>query len=99
MCIVTGWHDRAAAFLLAGFCVVTAMLYHQFWRDPAFWRFKEGKGLAHFWDFTKNFGLVSGLGLVVLAPHTGSVSDAFRHPWASSYVTRERAGTVVPGGG
>lgn len=98
ICIVTGWHDHAAAFLLAGFCAVTAVLYHQFWRDPDFWRFKEGKGLAHFWDFLKNFGLVGGLGLIVLAPHTGTVSEAFQHPWASSYVTGERAGTVVPDG-
>ena len=98
LCIVTGWHDRAAAFLLVGFCAVTAVLYHQFWRFPDFWRFKEGKGLAHFWDFLKNFGLAGGLGLIVLAPHTGSVSDAFQHLWASSYVTGERAGTVVPSG-
>ncbi|MDP9085390.1 MAG: DoxX family membrane protein, partial [Pseudomonadota bacterium] len=30
--IVTGWHDRLGAFLLAGFCVVTAFLYHPFWK-------------------------------------------------------------------
>ena len=98
LCIVTGWHDRAAAFVLAGFCAVTAVLYHQFWRYPDFWRFKEGPGLGHFWDFLKNFGLVGGLGLIVLAPHTGTVSEALRHPLASSYVTGERAGTVVPPG-
>ena len=27
ICIVTGWHDRFAAFILAGFCVVTALLF------------------------------------------------------------------------
>ena len=31
VCIVSGWHDRIAAFFLAGFCAVTALLYHQFW--------------------------------------------------------------------
>ena len=30
VCIVVGWHDRLAAFILAGFCVVTALLYHPF---------------------------------------------------------------------
>ncbi len=30
-CIVIGWHDRLAAFILAGFCVITALLFHQFW--------------------------------------------------------------------
>ena len=68
ICIVTGWEDRWAAFVLAGFCVVTAVLFHQFWRFPGFWRFEEGEGLEHFWEFLKNFGLVGGLGFVVLAP-------------------------------
>jgi putative oxidoreductase len=29
VCIVAGWHDRLAAFILAGFCVITAVLFHQ----------------------------------------------------------------------
>ncbi len=48
VCIVVGWHDRLAAFILAGFCVITAVLFHQFWRFPDFWRFKEGEGLRAF---------------------------------------------------
>jgi putative oxidoreductase len=72
ICIVTGWEDRWAALVLAGFCVVTALLFHQFWRFPGFWRFEEGEGLEHFWEFLKNFGLVGGLGFVVLASaHVG----------------------------
>jgi putative oxidoreductase len=63
VCIVAGWHDRLAAFILAGFCVITAVLFHQFWRFPDFWSFKEGEGLEHFWEFLKNFALVGGLGL------------------------------------
>ena len=66
VCIVAGWHDRLAAFILAGFCVITAVLFHQFWRFPDFWSFKKGEGLEHFWEFLKNFALVGGLGLVVL---------------------------------
>ncbi|MHB1529607.1 MAG: DoxX family protein [Acidiferrobacteraceae bacterium] len=31
MCIVLAWHDRLAALVLAGFCAVTAILYHNFW--------------------------------------------------------------------
>jgi putative oxidoreductase len=69
LCIVIGWHDRLAAFILAGFCVVTAVLFHQFWRFPEFWRFREGEGLQHFWEFLKNFGLVGGLGFIALAAH------------------------------
>lgn len=67
LCIVTGWHDRFAAFVLAGFCLITALLFHQFWKFSDFWRFKEGEGLQHFWEFLKNFGLIGGLGLIVLS--------------------------------
>ena len=31
ICIVTGKSDRPAAFVLVGFCAVTALGYHQFW--------------------------------------------------------------------
>lgn len=96
LCIVTGWHDRLATFILAGFCVVTAVLYHQFWRDPAFWRFKEGEGLQHFWEFLKNFGLVGGLGLIVLAPRTLPASEVLLHPLASTFVSGPQAGSVRP---
>ena len=94
-CIVTGWHDRAAAFVLAGFCAVTAVLFHQFWRFPDFWRFRPGEGLEHFWEFLKNFGLVGGLGLIVLSPHTLPLSEAARHPLASSHVIGPAAGTPL----
>lgn len=94
-CIVIGWHDRLAAFVLAGFCVITAILFHQFWRYPAFWRFKEGEGLQHFWEFLKNFALVGGLGLIVLAPRTMPASDFLHRPLSSTVVTGPTAGTPV----
>ncbi|MHB1586829.1 MAG: DoxX family protein [Acidiferrobacteraceae bacterium] len=31
MCIVLAWHDRLAGLVLAGFCAVTAILYHNVW--------------------------------------------------------------------
>lgn len=66
--IVAGWHDLIAALLLAGFCVVTAFLYHPFWAYRDF--FAPGDvsvARDHFWQFLKNFGLVGGLLLVVVA--------------------------------
>lgn len=66
LCIVAGVYDRAAAALLAGFCVVTAFLYHPFWKGPDFWSPRDDSvARAHFWEFLKNFGLVGGLLLVV----------------------------------
>ncbi len=97
ICIVVGWHDRLAAFLLAGFCAVTAVLYHQFWRFPGFWRFEEGEGLEHFWEFLKNFGLVGGLGLVMLAPRTLPLTEVAQHPMASTVVSGPEAGAVAGG--
>ena len=96
VCIVLGWHDRLAAFVLAGFCAVTAVLYHQFWRYPDFWRFRPGEGLEHFWEFLKNFGLVGGLGLVVLAPRTLPATTFLEHPLSSTYVSGPQVGDAVP---
>lgn len=68
ICIVTGWLDRPAAVLLAGFCFVTAFLYHPFWRYPDFFSASDNSvAREHFWQFLKNFGLVGGLLLVVFA--------------------------------
>jgi putative oxidoreductase len=63
--ILIQWHDRAAAFVLAAFCIVTAFLYHPFWNYSNFWR-RQAEGRAHFWDFLKNFGLAGGLLLLAM---------------------------------
>ena len=96
VCIVLGWHDRLAAFILAGFCALTAVLFHQFWRFRDFWRFKEGDGLQHFWEFLKNFGLVGGIGLVMLAPQTLPLGTVLMHPLGSTQVTGASAGETKP---
>ena len=65
---MAGVYDRIAAFVLAGFCVVTAFLYHPFWAYPDFWiESDSSQAREHFWQFLKNFGLVGGLLLVVFA--------------------------------
>jgi len=83
VCIVIGWHDRLAAFVLAGFCAVTALLYHPFWRYPHFWA-KAGDGRSHFWDFLKNFGLVGGLLLITVGGTPMSASAVLKHPLSSA---------------
>ena len=66
--IVLGIWDRPAAALLAGFCAVTAFLYHPFWRYPDFAApGDDSVAREHFWQFLKNFGLAGGLLLVVFA--------------------------------
>lgn len=64
--IVFGFFDGIAAFVLAGYCAVTAVIYHNFWSYPRFWS-PQSDGYSHVWDFFKNFGLVGGLIFVMYA--------------------------------
>ena len=66
VCIVSGWQAEPAAFLLAIYCAVTALMFHAFWCYGDFWAQGASVARSHFWDFTKNFGLVGGLLLVAL---------------------------------
>lgn len=56
--ILCGYHTRAAALLLAGFCVATAVLFHT--------RFGDRNQLLH---FEKDFAIAGGL--LVLFAHGG----------------------------
>jgi putative oxidoreductase len=58
--IVLGFYDGIAAFVLAGYCAVTGVVYHAFWSYPRFWS-PQSAGYPHIWDFFKNFALVGGL--------------------------------------
>lgn len=94
-CIVIGWHDRIAAFILAGFCVITALLYHNFWRYPDFWTRGDSQARAHFWDFLKNFGLVGGLLLVTFGTTVIPADWVARHPFSSTPVYSRTAPIVA----
>jgi putative oxidoreductase len=85
-CIIFAWHDRLAALLLAAFCAVTALLYHEFWKYGDFWARENSKGRADFWDFLKNFGLVGGLLLIVFGSPLASIGFLLSHPLASAPV-------------
>lgn len=83
--IVTGWHDRLAAFVLAGYCIVTAVLYHQFWAYGDFWkRNAQSQGRTHFWDFLKNFCLAGGLGLLIIGQQWAPASTILKNPLSSA---------------
>ena len=82
--IVSGWHDRLGAFILAGYCAVTAVLFHQFWAQGDFWAPGTSKGRTHFWDFLKNFGLVGGLLLLILGGSWMPASAILTHPLSSA---------------
>ena len=85
-CILLGWHDRLAAFLLGLYCIVTALLYHDFWAYPDFWTRGESVARTHFWDFLKNFGLVGGMLLLAFSTQLAPVGAVVTHPLSSTPV-------------
>ncbi|MHB1528869.1 MAG: DoxX family protein [Acidiferrobacteraceae bacterium] len=84
MCIVLAWHDRLAALVLAGFCAVTAILYHNFWTFPDFWIKSNSQARSHFWDFLKNFGLAGGLLLITFGTNLAPIHYVVSHPLSST---------------
>ncbi len=77
LAVISGCFDRAAAMVLALYCVITALLWKQFWRQPDFRLRGASRGRDLFWDFWKNLALSGGF--LTLALGTGA--DSARHFW------------------
>ena len=82
--VVTGIADRASAFVIAGYCATTAVLYKQFWAQGDFWSDPDGKGRTLFWDFLKNLSLGAGFLLIVVGTDGSGLAPFLAHPFASS---------------
>ena len=87
--ILTGIADRLAAFIMAGYCMVTALLWKPFWKPGDFWSGSDSKGRGLFWDFLKNFSLAGGFLLITFGSMTlGSfIHDPLSstHPYAGQH--------------
>jgi len=83
--IISGVADRAAAFVMAGYCVMTAVLYKPFWAQGDFWSAADGKGRGLFWDFLKNLSLGAGFLLIVVGPDGRGLVPFVSAPLASSH--------------
>jgi putative oxidoreductase len=83
--VVTGIADRACAFIIAGYCAVTAVLYKRFWAQRDFWSDADGKGRSLFWDFLKNLSLGAGFLLLVIGTNGAGLRPFLAHPFASSH--------------
>jgi putative oxidoreductase len=90
--VITGVHDRLCAFVLAGYCVVTALLWKPFWKPGDFWSSADGRGRTLFWDFLKNFALAGGFLLITFGTDARSTLSFFQHPLSST-----KPYTVQPG--
>jgi putative oxidoreductase len=83
--ILTGIADRAAAFVLAGYCGVTALLWKQFWRPGDFWVRGESRARNLFWDFLKNTALAGGFLLITFGTSAVTVGNFFADPFSSTH--------------
>ena len=83
--ILTGVADRLAAFIMAGYCAMTAVLFKRFWQPGDFWASGESKGRDLFWDFLKNFSLASGFLLIVVGLQGNDWHAFLADPFASSH--------------
>jgi putative oxidoreductase len=94
LAILAGFVDRLAAFILAGYCLITAVLWKQFWTKPDFRLKGASNGREVFWDFLKNAALAGGFLLLAFGPDGSGVQQFLHHPLASSqpYATA-RSGT------
>ena len=82
--ILTGIADRLGAFILAGYCGVTAVLWKQWWQPGDFWHAGDSKARNLFWDFLKNFSLAGGFLLLAFGLHQGDFEAFVTHPFGSS---------------
>lgn len=91
--VLSGIADRACAFVLAGYCGVTALVWKRFWVPGDFWTASDGKARALFWDFWKNLALGAGFLLIAFGTSAASVSQFLAHPTISTHpyrVTQEQ---------
>jgi putative oxidoreductase len=83
--VVTGIADRACAFVIAGYCAATAVLYKQFWAQGDLWSDADGKGRTLLWDFLKNLSLGAGFLLIVVGTDGAGLAPFLHAPIASSH--------------
>lgn len=85
LAVLTGFFDRLAAVILAGYCAVTALLWKQFWNSGDFRLKGPSKGRDVFWDFLKNFAVAGGFLVLATGGTSYGVSHLIRHPLSSSH--------------
>ncbi len=84
-CMLTRTAYGLAGFVMAVYCMVTALLWRQFWVRGDFWAGSDSKGRGLFWDFLKNFSLAGGFLLLVVGL-PGSPTALLNRLLASSHL-------------
>ena len=83
--VLTGVADRLAAFVLAGYCIVTALLWKPFWKPGDFRAKGASKARALFWDFWKNLAVAGGFLSITFGTGAASVDRFFTDPLSSTH--------------
>jgi len=83
--VMTGIADRLAAFVFAGYCATTAVLYERFWACRDFTLVGPSEGRDVFWDFMKNFAVAGGFLLITFGTTAATVDQFFANPLSSSH--------------
>ena len=91
LAILTGIADRLAAFILAGYCIVTALLWKQFWKAPDFRLRGESRGREMFWDFLKNLALAGGFLLLAFGTNAAGVQRFLASPAGVHHTPTQRS--------
>ncbi len=81
---MSGVADRACAFVIAGYCAATALLFKRFWAPGDFWSKPDGKGRTLFWDFLKNLSLGAGFLLLVVGSDGSGLKALLHDPLGST---------------
>jgi putative oxidoreductase len=97
ICILTGYADRLAALIMAGYCMITALLWKRFWATGDFWAGSNSKGRGLFWDFLKNFSLAGGFLLITFGSLT--LTSFLHDPLSSTHPYATAAYGPVAGEG
>lgn len=94
--VITGFADRLAALILAGYCVATAVLFKRWWQPGDFWSDPGGKARGLFWDFLKNFSLAAGFLLIVVGSQGQGIHAFLSDPLGSSHPYASAAPMTPP---
>jgi putative oxidoreductase len=85
LAVLTGIADRLAALILAGYCLITAILWKQFWKAPDFRLQGESRGRETFWDFLKNLAVAGGFLMLAFGTNAAGVRSFLENPLGSSH--------------
>ncbi len=86
--VLTGVADRFCAAVLGLYCVVTALLWKPFWREPDFRLTGVSQGREVFWDFLKNFAVAGGFFVLAFGATAADVGTFVHSPLASHHPYR-----------